>query len=103
MKLQAIFSAKAALALGMALAMCLSACAQERKYPKAPAYNPHPGGEFPIVATYAFYNPYMTPQQASWVKEAGFNTVQKLLSLEDTDSLLRLIAPYDLYDIVANR
>lgn len=75
----------------------LSACARDRQFPEAPVYYPLPDGQFPIGAGYALRHPYMTDTQMEWVKEAGFNVVRSSLSLEDTDSLLRLANKYDMY------
>lgn len=73
-----------------------SACAQKKDYPEPPPYIPHPKGELPITASYAFYHPYMNDLQMEWMIEAGFNNIQKVLNYEDTDSLLRLARKYDM-------
>ena len=78
------------------------ACANQKEFPKAPQYYPHPSGHFPITASYAFYHPYMTDQQMEWVKEAGFNNISKILSYEDTDSLIRLASKHGITVLVGN-
>lgn len=80
--------------------VAITACARE--YPVAPPYIPHPSGHFPITASYALYHPYMTDQQMEWVKEAGFNNITKVLSYDDTDSLIRLASKHDVTVLVAN-
>lgn len=80
--------------------VAINACARE--YPAAPAYYPHPSGHFPITASYALYHPYMTDQQMKWVKEAGFNNITKVLSYEDSDSLIRLASKHGISVLVAN-
>lgn len=76
-----------------------SACAGEKEFPNSPRYIPHPSGRLPIVASYAFYNPFITDVQFEWVKEAGFNTVNKMLYPSDLDSLLRVAERHDVYVI----
>lgn len=85
------------------LLLSLGACAGKTDYPVAPVYKGHPEGRFPILATYAFYHPYMTDRQMEWVAEAGFNAVTKVLDSEDTDSLLRLAQKHGMPVLVADR
>ena len=78
-----------------------SACAKSHTYPKAPAYVPLPGGEFPIVASYAFYPPFINETQFRWVREAGFNILRKSLDSAQIDSCLHLAERNDLYIMVS--
>ena len=78
-----------------------AACSKKREYPAAPAYRPLPNGEFPIVASYAFYPPYINDRQFEWVKEAGFNVIRKFLSPSETDSVLKYASRHGLYVTVA--
>lgn len=83
--------------VGLAVMLtALTACGQQREFPDAPPYREHPNGEFPITASYAFYTPYISDEQFEWVKEAGFNNLQKSLSEEMTDTLLKYAARYDI-------
>lgn len=82
-------------------ALANSACARKKEYPKAPEYTRLPNGEFPIAASYAFYDPYITPQQFQWVREAGFNILRKILGPADIDRTLPLAAANDLYVMVS--
>lgn len=82
-------------------ATVLPACAGKPKYPEAPRYNQIPPDEIPIVASYAFYPPFITQQQFEWVKEAGFNVLNKMLDQEEMDSCLALAERNGLYFTVA--
>lgn len=75
---------------------CATACQGKKKYPDAPPYKEHPTGEFPIVASYAFYDPYMTDEQFEWVKEAGFNTIMKAQSYDDARRLSEMAAKHGI-------
>lgn len=77
------------------------ACAVKPSFPDPPRYNRLPADEIPIVATYAFYPPFITEQQFEWVKEAGFNVLNKMLHVEEMDSCLKLAERYGLYFTVA--
>ena len=72
------------------------AFARQPDYPKAPYYQRLGTGEFPIMATYAFYEPLITPQQFQWVKEAGFNVISQNLSVADFEKCLELAKEYGL-------
>ena len=85
----------------VALAGVSTACARKKQYPEPPAYHRLPSGEFPIIASYAFYTPYITPQQFEWVKEAGFNVIRQSLNPAQIDSCLDLAAKNDLYLLVS--
>lgn len=76
--------------------MAAAACAGKKDYPEAPEYVPHPKGEFPITATYAFSQPLICDEQFELVKEAGFNTIGQLLSPADLDSCLVLAEKHDI-------
>lgn len=72
------------------------AFAQKKPYPVAPEYIPHPHGEFPLRATYAFPERFVTPQQFEWLKEAGFNNISAQLTDAVLDSCLKLGKIYDI-------
>ena len=56
------------------LCVGLSALAQKRTFPEPPPFVNPTGNEFPIIASYAFYDPEMlTHQKYIELKEAGFN------------------------------
>lgn len=78
------------------LMLATSACAENQEYPAPPPYSPHPSGEFPIIASYAFSLPLMNDTQFQWVKEAGFNTISQLLPPAELDSCLILAGKYGL-------
>ena len=80
-----------------ALFICITACARQRDYGTPTPYIPHPKGEFPIVATYAFTMPYLNDRQMEWVKEAGFNVLTQAQTKAELDSILVLVARHDLY------
>lgn len=88
--------------LSLSLFLACVACAKQPDYPAAPSYFKHPSGRFPITASYALNHPFMTDRQMQWVKEAGFNNITKVLSYDDTDSLIRLATKHDLTVLVAN-
>lgn len=79
----------------------LSACAKTDRYPVPPPYRSLGNGEFPIVASYAFYQPFINDQQFEWVKEAGFNILRKSLNYDEIDKCLKLAAKHDVYVMVA--
>lgn len=83
------------------LFIATTACARKKSYPKAPAYHGSVNNEFPIVASYAFYKPFMTDIQFAWVREAGFNILRKSLGYDEIDLCLKLAAKHDIYVMVA--
>lgn len=93
---------KVSTVLTLALIVVLAACSK-KKYPEAPQYREHPKGEFPVVACYAFYDPYMTDTQFEWVKEAGFNTITKALGYKDSKRLAEMAARHDIPLIISHR
>lgn len=78
------------------LAVLTTGCVAVKEYPAAPAYRGHPKGEFPITASYAFYQPFINDRQMELVKEAGFNNLRQQLSYQDLDSLLVLARKHDI-------
>ena len=90
------------LAVVIVIVVSAAACASQRELPSPPKYFPHPSGHFPITAAYALYHPYMTDRQMEWIKEAGFNSITKVLNQEDTDSLIRLASKHGLTVLVAS-
>lgn len=88
------------LTVALAFSIVLGACARKKTFPKAPAYEGSPNNEFPIVASYAFYPPYITEQQFRWVREAGFNIIRKSLEYNQIDECLRLGAANGVYVMI---
>lgn len=84
------------LSLILLAVIAVTSCSGKREYPEAPPYVKLPTGEFPIVATYAFYDPYVTDQQYEWVKEAGFNIISKVLSFPRMEPVLEMARKHDL-------
>lgn len=84
-----------------AILLAVTACAGKKTYPKAPAYEGSPDKEFPIVASYAFYPPFITEQQFAWAREAGFNIIRKSLDDAQIDSCLTLAARNNMFVMVA--
>lgn len=81
--------------------VAFSACARERAYREAPEYIPLPNGEFPIMASYAFYDDYMTDRQFALVREAGFNIINKRHGYPGLDTCLKYAAKHGLYVMIA--
>lgn len=90
-----------ALAVGALMLLGSSACAKKQPFPAAPAYSGHPEGKFPLLATYAFHDPFITDEQFRLLAEAGFNSICPNLSISQLDSTLKLAEKYDLYVVDA--
>ncbi|MCH5167940.1 MAG: hypothetical protein J1F35_08690 [Erysipelotrichales bacterium] len=64
---------------------------------EAPKYFPLPNGEFPVKATYAFYDPFIDGRHFKELKECGFNVIGQNLSQDALDRNLEFAKKYDLY------
>ena len=91
---------KLVISVALVILMGAAACARKKNYPNPPAYEGNVNNEFPIVASYAFYPPFITEQQFQWAREAGFNILRKSLDYSQIDECLKLASENHIYIMV---
>lgn len=77
--------------------VCSFAMTAKTSFPEPPVYRSLPNGEFPLKAGDAFPPDLANDQQAQWLKEAGFNTIARLLQAKYIPGMVELAEKNQLY------